>query len=340
MKQTNFAKTLTRYFAVFLPSHRNLSTNTIKSYRDVFKQFLIYLRDEQKIKPEFITFADVSSDKVKGFLMWLEKTKKVSINTRNQRLAAIHSFFRYAQTEHPEILSESQRILGIPFKRKQQTIISYLTKDALKLILNQPDLKTKRGRRDLALMTTLYDTGSRVQELISLKAKDVRLAKPATITLLGKGNKKRAVPLMEKTRNILRTYMEESHLLDNGRQHSSLFFNSRKQEFTRPGIAYILNKYLQIAKNNHPEVIFPESINPHMFRHTKALHLLESGVNLIYIRDLLGHVSVTTTEIYLRADTELKRAALESVYPDVVTQDIPEWMENTEILNWLERFCR
>lgn len=340
MKQTDFARILTRYLADFLPGQRNVSSNTIKSYRDTFKQLLLYLQEEYRIKPEYITFRDVTTDKIKGFLAWLEKTRNVSINTRNQRLAAIHSFYRYAQTECPDILYESQKIIGVPFKKRQHSIIDYLTKDALKFLLEQPDVSTTKGRRDLAMIVTLYDTGARVQELIDLKVMNVRLTRPTTITLTGKGNKKRCVPLMDKTRNVLQTYIEENHLLENGRQQSPLFHNSRYQSFTRPGITYILNKYFSLAKQNHPEAVFPEAIHPHMMRHTKALHLLESGVNLIYIRDLLGHVSVTTTEIYLRADTELKRAALESAYPEVVSKDIPVWTEDTDLLHWLKEFCR
>jgi site-specific recombinase XerD len=340
MEQTDFARILTRYLADFLPGQRNLSSNTIKSYRDTFKQLLLYLREEHGIRPECITFKDVTTDKIKGFMAWLEKTRNVSINTRNQRLAAIHSFYRYAQAECPDILYESQKILGVPFKKRHYSTIDYLTKDILKFLLEQPDISTKKGRRDLVMMATLYDTGARVQELIDLKVTDVRLTKPVTITLTGKGNKKRCVPLMDKTHNVLQAYMEENHLLENGRQQSPLFHNSRYQSFSRPGITYVLNKYFKMAKQNHPEAVFPAAIHPHMMRHTKALHLLESGVNLIYIRDLLGHVSVTTTEIYLRADTELKRAALESAYPEVVSKDIPVWTEDTDLLHWLKEFCR
>jgi site-specific recombinase XerD len=134
--------------------------------------------------------------------------------------------------------------------------------------------------------------------------------------------------------------MEENHLLDNGRQQFYLFHNSRFDCFTRPGVTYILNKYDDKAKKANPETPFPESLHPHMIRHTKAVHLLEAGVNLIYIRDLLGHVSITTTEIYLKAETELKRVALEKAYPEIVTQDIPLWTENTELLQWLDDFCK
>ena len=134
--------------------------------------------------------------------------------------------------------------------------------------------------------------------------------------------------------------MNENHLLENGRQQSPLFHNSRYQAFKRPGITYILDKYFEKAKTRYREVVFPERLHPHMLRHSKALHLLESGVNLIYIRDLLGHVNVTTTEIPLKFDTELKRKALEAAYPQVVSQDVPAWEENTDILLWLQNLCR
>jgi site-specific recombinase XerD len=339
MKQTDFAKTLMRYLTDFLPGQRNVSPNTIKSYRDTFKQYLMFMQEEQRIKPERISFASVTKLSIKDFLHWLEAFKNVSTSTRNQRLAAIHSFFRYAQTENPEILFESQKILGIPFKKKQQQAIPHLSKDQLAYLFEQPDTSTKRGRRDLTLMVILYDAGARVQELIDLKVSEVRLAQPATITLTGKGNKKRNIPIMAKTRTLLEGYMAENHLLENGRQQSPLFYNSRYQAFTRPGITYILDKYFKQAKLSHIDEVFPDRLHPHMLRHSRALHLLESGVHLIYIRDLLGHVSVTTTEIYLKFDTEIKRKALEAAYPQVSGQDAPAWEENTDILQWLQNLC-
>jgi integrase/recombinase XerD len=340
MKQTDFAKTLTRFLSDYLPSQRNVSTNTIKSYRDTFKQVLMYFNLELNIKPEYLTFEKIKAEKVRDFLLWIEKTRNVGINTRNQRLAAIHSFYRYTQSEHPEYISECQKILGIPFKKREKKTIEFLTQECLKYILEQPDTSRKKGRRDLTLLATLYDTGARVQELIDLKTRDVRLTKPSTITLKGKGNKRRSVPIMEKTRDLLENYMKENRLLENGKQDHTLFFNSNRRPFTRPGITYILEKYLKQAKETHSEVLFSDRLHPHMVRHTKAMHLLEAGVNLIYIRDLLGHVNVTTTEIYLRANTETKRKALEAAYMEVVTQDTPVWDEDTDLLMWLQDFCR
>lgn len=226
MKRTDFARTLTRFLSEYLPSQRNVSTNTIKSYRDTFKQVLVYCDLELNIKPEHLTFEKLKVEKIRDFLLWLEKTRNVGINTRNQRLAAIHSFYRYTQSEHPEILLECQRILGIPFKKREKKTVEYLSQECLKYILEQPDTSKKRGRRDLTIMATLYDTGARVQELIDLKTSDVRLTKPATITLTGKGNKRRSVPIMEKTRDLLENYMTENRLFENGNQSHPLFYNS------------------------------------------------------------------------------------------------------------------
>jgi len=339
MKQTDFARALTRFLSDYLPSQRNVSTNTIKSYRDTFKQVLMYFGLELNIKPEILTFEKIKAENIRDFLLWLEKKRNVSINTRNQRLAAIHSFYRYTQSEHPEILLECQRILGIPLKKREKKTVEFISHECLKHILEQPDISKKRGRRDLTIIATLYDSGARVQELIDLKTRDVRLTKPATITLTGKGNKQRSVPIMEKTRELLENYMKENNLLENGKQSHPLFYNSNRRPFTRPGITYILEKYLQQAKQTYSEVLFPDRLHPHLVRHTKAMHLLESGVNLIYIRDLLGHVNVTATEIYLRANTETKRKALEAAYMEVVTQDIPVWDEDTDLLKWLQDFC-
>ncbi len=340
MRQTDFARILTRFLSEYLPGQRNVSINTIKSYRDTFKQFIMFYELELNTKPEHITFNKITAETIRKFMLWLEEYRRVSINTRNQRLAAIHSFYRYTQFEQPEIMLECQKILGIPFKKGERKIINYLSQECLKYLLEQPDITKKKGRRDLTLIATLYDTGARVQELIDLKVVDVRLTKPATIMLTGKGNKKRCVPIMERTKNLLENYMIENLLLENGNQVHPLFYNSRRHPFTRSGIAYILEKYLKQARICYPEIIFPNKIHPHMIRHTKAMHLLEAGVNLIYIRDLLGHVNVTTTEIYMRVSTEIKRKVLENAYTEIVTQDVPVWEEDTDLLNWLRNFCR
>jgi integrase/recombinase XerD len=262
MRQTDFAKILTRFFSEYLPGQRGASTNTIISYRDTFKQLLIFCDIKLNIKPEHLTFEKLKVDTVIDFLDWLEKTRGVSINTRNQRLAAIKSFFRYSQSQYPDILFKCQRIMGISFKKQSKRTLSYLNQESIKYILEQADTTKKRGLRDLAIMSTLYDTGARVKELTELKAADVRLDIPATIMLKGKGEKQRCVPVMGRTRTLLEKYMTENDLLRKEAKSHHLFFNSRNHPFTRPGITYILNKYLRKAKSSYTTTSFPKSLHP------------------------------------------------------------------------------
>lgn len=339
MKQTDFAFYLTKYLTEYLPGHRNVSYNTIRSYRDVMKQFIIFLNERYQYKPEKIRLSDITSEIIISYLEWLEKNRKVCISTRNQRLAAIHSFCRFVQSENPDILFESQKILSIPFKKTHKKPVDYLEQSCIQSLLNQPDTSTLRGLRDCTILTVLYDSAARIQELIDLKVKDIRLTKPATIKLTGKGNKTRIIPIMYKTRLIIENYMSKLYLQDNGKQLLPLFYNSRIEPFSRPGITYILQKYYQKAKQDDDTLPWPSKIYPHLLRHSKAVHMLEAGVPLIYIRDYLGHVSITTTEIYLKTANNLKREALEKMYPEY-DEHIPQWTENTGLIEWLDELCR
>jgi len=334
MKVTDFAGYLSKYLTSYLPGQRNLSPHTIASYRDTFRLLLTFCRDDKGICPESLTLAHIDDDLVREFMAWIESVRKCSIATRNQRLAAIHAFFRYVQALAPEKILVYQRILAIPLKRTGTPHISYLTQDALESILRQPDRHTAAGRRDLVLLAVLYDSGARVSELTELLVRDVRLAQPATITLKGKGRKVRHVPLMGRTASLLSDYMKERRLeLD-----FPLFFNSRRQKLTRAGVSYIIGKYVKVA-NKHGALL-PNKVSPHVLRHTKAMHLLQANVNLVYIRDFLGHVSVTTSEIYARADNRMKRLALEKAYSLPTSDNLPHWQDDSDLLSWLQGLCR
>jgi site-specific recombinase XerD len=333
MKPTDFAKALSRYLSIYLPGQRNVSPNTIKSYRDTFKLFIIYCKQGCDLSIERLCLQRIDETLVVGFLSWLEQYRKSSIATRNQRLACIHGFCRYMQIEDPVGLLSYQKLLSIPLKKAPKPMVHYLTPDALKLILAQPDLSKASGRRDLTMLSTLYDTGARVQELVDLKVRNVRLDHPPILTLTGKGRKTRQVPIMSNMESLLRQYMSETHLLQNDMQDRPLFLNRQCGKLTPKGITFILNKYTSRARSLSS--IIPDNVTPHVFRHTKAMHLLQAGVNLIYIRDLLGHVDIATTEIYARTDTELKRKALEKAYPDLVTNDLPQWNQDEGLLSWL-----
>lgn len=212
--------------------------------------------------------------------------------------------------------------------------MNYFSLDGIKLLLSMPDTSTKSGRRDLALLSLMYDTGARVQEIADLTPQRVRFEKPATIRLHGKGNKTRIVPMMDAQVALLKQYMTEQKLLRSEEQPHPLFRNKCGKKLTRAGIAYILNKYVTMARNTNPDLV-PDNISCHCLRHSKAMHLLQSGVNLVYIRDFLGHYSVQTTEVYAKADSRQKRQALEKAYVDVTPNADPVWQENSDLLEWL-----
>jgi site-specific recombinase XerD len=275
----------------------------------------------------------LSSERIIGFLQWLETARKCSISTRNQRLAAIHSFFRYVQGEEPSGLYHFQKVISIPIKKAKKHIVEHLSPEALKLLLEQPDKHTARGRRDVTLMSVLYDTGARVQELIDIKVCDVILDSPSVVVLTGKGNKIRRVPIVNNTVSLLRSYFLENNLNQQWKKQYPLFSNNQHHQLTREGVAYIIAKYVESAQQS--SMIVPLKIKPHILRHSKAMHLLQAGVNLIYIRDFLGHVDIKTTEIYARTDTETKRKAIENAYPGLIDSNLPDWNKDQELLLWL-----
>lgn len=333
MTLTNFAKYLTEFLSVYLPSQKNVSKNTIHSYRDTFKLVINFCKEIKNISSEQITLDTLSSELITDFLEWIETNRKCSISTRNQRLAAIHSFFRYVQAEEPSGIFHFQKVTAIPIKRAKKAVIEHLTSEAIKLLLEQPDKYNARGRRDLVLMSTLYDSGARVQELIDIRICDVTLQSPAILTLTGKGNKVRRVPIMKNTALLLQNYILENKLDKPWKNEYPLFINNQHRKLTKEGVAHIVSKYTASARKTSS--IIPSKVKVHMFRHSKAMHLLQAGVNLIYIRDFLGHVNLKTTEIYARVDTELKRKAIENAYPDLIESNLPDWSKDQALLSWL-----
>ncbi|KXS47917.1 MAG: site-specific recombinase XerD [Halanaerobium sp. T82-1] len=337
MKNTDFSYYLTTFLKNYLPGEKGVSENTILSYRDTFILLLKFFKDRKNISAENITLEIITKDIIVDFLGWIEVQRHCSITTRNIRLAAMHSFFRYLQYQSPENLQEWQRILSIPVKKTEKATMNYLSLDGIKLLLEMPDQSLKSGQRNLAILSLMYDTAARVQEIIDLTPSNIRFDKPYTVKLIGKGKKARIVPLMEPTAEILKRYMEANGLLKDYANEYPLFFNSRKEKLTRAGVNYILKKYSKIAREKIPALI-PEQISCHSLRHSKAMHLLQAGVNLVYIRDILGHSSVQVTEVYARADSRQKREAIEKAYTDVSPTGKPQWQENDDLLLWLNQF--
>jgi len=332
-KPTDFATHLTAFLAVHLPAHRNASPNTVEAYRDAFSLFLRYWRDCREKVPEALTIAEIDAELVLAFLEHLEKERGCGQSTINNRLAAIHAFFRYVQVEEPDRIAHCQRILAIPFRHTPRPSVSYLYEDDLRAVLKGPDLSNRAGRRHAVILSVLYDLAARVRELIDLSVEDVRLDAPPQVRIVGKGRKMRVVPLMERTATILREYLKEHGLDRPERAKDPLFQNRWGGRLSRSGVRYILAKYVKKARPIQKSL--PKKISPHTLRHTKAMHLLQAGNPLPIIRDILGHEDIKTTEIYAKADLEMRREALKKAAPLSPAPDIPSWLKNESLLDWL-----
>ncbi len=293
----------------------------------------MFFREEKKVAANCIELRMIDMSLICSFLDWLERTRGVSPSTRNQRLAAIKAFVHFVQYRYPEYMENCVDIIGIRPKKHEKTLIPFLTENELSLLFAQPDASSLHGLRDLALLVLLYDTGARVQELVDLQLKDIRLTHPAIIKLTGKGKKARQVPLMKDTCRLMNQYIQAFHGQDDAGE-SPLFFNSDKKALSRYGVTYILKKY---ASKAAPKIDL-NSISPHVLRHTKAMHLLRAGVNMIYIRDFLGHVDISTTEVYARIDAEMKRKVFEETVPNFTPEITMPWEEDEDLLQWLTQF--
>ena len=320
----DISKLISNSFTNYMIDERGFSNNTVKSYRDTFVLYFEFLTEK---KINIIKNNNLFTQKyVLEFLSYLED-KGSSISTINQRLAAIKSFCNYAIRYNPECFNEISRIKQLKPKKSIENKIDYLTKDEVKLLIESID--STHEIKDLAIVSLLYESGARVQELIDLKTSDIFLGTPSTIILHGKGKKIRKIPINDRCKKILSEYIKR-YKIDNW-----LFINNSHNQYTRAGISYIISKYVNRARLKD-KLLFKIKVHPHVLRHSKAMHMLENGVNLIYIRDFLGHSSVTTTEIYAKCNPELKRQYLETV-----TLKIESNINNTitdtkdELIDWL-----
>ena len=331
MKMTNdFSQLLSNFLLNELPILHNQSKNTIISYRDTYVQMLKYIETERGISSNKITVTDLTVEVIEGFLNWLETEKGNAISTRNQRLAAIRSLFHYIQKNAPEYMFQCHQIIGIPFKKAEKRVIGFLNEEKTKELLASPDISTSKGLRDQALLCLLYDSGARVQELVDIRIRDLRLDSPAQVKLTGKGRKTRSVPLMNQTVSILKEYLKKNGLDKEQNVDHPLFYNAQGKKLTRQGISYVLKKYAKKCGIN--------DISPHQLRHTKAMHLTEANVNPIFIRDFLGHTDLKVTEIYSKTSVKMKREALEKMEnKDVIPSEVTkEWNDDAELMTWLK----
>ena len=335
MKVTDFASAINRYFNDYLINDRGSSPRTIETYRYSFIQLLEYLEERKGIRPERIRIKDISRDNILSFLLWLEESRKVSPATRNQRLAAFRCFAAFLKYERPEYIEAATQIQGIKPKKFLKKDITYLKPDGMKLLLSQIETNTISGRRDYTMIYLMYTTGIRVSELISIRGCDISLSNPKTIIIHGKGRKVRHVPIVKQTAPILERYLKENKCLLPQRLNEYIFLNHSREIFTRQGVNFMITKYARLARSVDQSII-PPDCSPHKIRHSSAMALIEEGVDLIIIRDLLGHSSVQTTEIYAKASSARQRRAIEAASREIVPEESALWENSVSIKDWLK----
>jgi site-specific recombinase XerD len=310
-----------------------MSAHTIRSYRDSLKLWLLFAAGK-KGDPSQLTIEQLSVDRLVAFLDHLEETQGNQASTRNVRLSAIHSFFRHLGATHPEHLAQAQRVLSVPFKRTRTREIQHLELAEIRAVLHHIDRSTPAGRRDFVLLLLMFNTGARVSEIVGLLATDLRLQVPATVLLRGKGRKERVCPLWPETANALRDHMAEQALPSH--EPRTIFLNHRGQPLTRFGVRLILRRRVRDAAAHEPS-LRGKRLHPHSLRHTTAVHLLRSGVDLSTIAHWLGHSSVNTTNRYLALDLDAKREALAKAKPILPRRRKPaSWRSDRKLIKWLE----
>jgi len=333
----DFALSLEKYFTEYLAVEKQVSEHTIRSYRDTFILLLDFMKNLQNKPADKLGFMDLNREIILAFLKWLQGRRGCSSGTRNQRLAAIKSFFSYMIYEDPIHIAEWKAVCSIKQQKQTQNTVRYLTIEGIKCLLEQIPINEKEGRRNLTMLSLLYNTGMRVGELTGLTPACIRNSKPYVIEVFGKGAKKRLVPVEDNMMKLLTQYMGENRLNRPGKEDYPLFYNCHGGQLTPAGITYILKKYASQARLIYPALI-PDKISPHNLRTSRAMHWLQAGIEIYHIRDLLGHISVQTTEIYARTDSKSKREALEKAYEIVgITEpEVTKWEMNPKLIEFLK----
>ena len=337
-KPTDFAYALSDYLFVFLPVKKGLSENTICSYSDTMELFLRFVQEKHGISRERLEIKHLSREVVEEFLDWLETERESSAATRNQRRVALNGFFKYLQYKNPGYVLLCQQILAIPKKVGPKHVVEHISREAVEEILKQPDLNTRTGKRDFILLTLLYELAARVSEIADLCIGDIQFDKHhgMVVRLRGKGRKIRTTPLIDSVAKLVLRYIKEESELRPCAKEDPLFCNRSGAKLTRAGITYILDKYADMARSTLPSMA-EEKIHPHVLRHSRAMHWLEAGIDLQYIKYLLGHAEMKTTEVYARMDVELKRRLLQELPAKTdLTEQGSSWTANRSLMEWLK----
>jgi len=331
MKHASLPYWLHAFFHEWLAEQRNCSRHTVLSYRDTWRLYLRFVAGRRRRSVSALTLADLNADEVLAFLRHVESERRASIGTRNCRLAAIRSFYRFVAGREPLAAMQCAAVLRIPMKKAPRPMVEYLDSEEVEAIFRQPDRSTLQGQRDHTLLAVLYNTGARIQEALGLCPSRIRLAAPAQVKLYGKGRKERTCPLWPETAALLAALLKRQPRPDD----EPVFLNRYGRSLGAAGVRFKLAQYVRAAAKELPS-LQKKRVHPHTFRHTAGVELVASGVDVTVIRSWLGHVSLDTTNHYARANIETKRRALEQVDRSKRPGKPPRWRQNPNLLDWLD----
>lgn len=307
----SFSSLLQRFFVEHLGHQRAVSPRTIAAYRDTFRLLLGFAEAKMGKSPAALALVDLDAELILGFLDHLEKQRNNSARSRNARLAALRSFLKYAAHYDLTALHVIERALAIPMKRFEKPVLGFLSRQEMQAILNAPDPRTWAGQRDRTLFSLMYNTGARVSEVIGLRIGDVIINGSAVAHLHGKGRKERSMPLWRSTAGLIRGWMRR---LDDVGDEKFLFPNRGGGRMARSNVTQRLELAVSVAAEHHPQLT-RRAISPHTIRHTTAMHLLQSGIDIAVIALWLGHENPATTHMYLEADLSMKERTLNRLQP-------------------------
>ena len=328
------AKYVQSFFDDQIINRRNFSINSIRSYRDAVKLFIEFAAKNLGKSPVKLCVVDITESILIDFLKHLEKNRGNSIQTRNHRLIVLKCLFRYISLREPMLLGHCSKIATIPLKRGAELPeIRYLTKDEIQAIIGAVDRSNTLGRRDHMLLLFMYNTGARVTEVTNAKISKLSFHTSYLVELLGKGNKWRTCPIWDDIADMLQEYIKEQ--FGDVKNNDYLFLNRSGQPISRSGISYIVRKYTIKAAAKMPS-LRAKKVTPHTLRHTTAMHLLQSGVEINVIKSWLGHKSITTTNHYVEIDLEMKTQALKKCELEHPPNSIGRWHKKPGLLDWLE----
>ena len=330
MKQTPFPQLLHAFFHDWLVQQRNVSHHTVLSYRDSWRLFLRFVAARKTKSVAALGLTDLTAVEVLTFMQHTEQERKASIGTRNCRLAALRSFFKFVADREPLALAHCAEVLRIPTKQAPEAEICSLNEEEITSILAQPDRTSIEGRRDHVLLAVLYNTGARIQEALNLSPGNLRLKSPFHVRLFGKGRKERMSPLWPETVVLLKEFLKRHPRAEDER----IFVNPYGSPLGAAGVRFKLKQYVAAAARKVPSLA-AKHVSPHTFRHATAVGLVSAGVDVTVIRSWLGHASLDTTNRYARADLETKRKALAKVDGSAKLGKPPRWKRDAELMAWL-----